>query len=61
MCCKMLYVFILLETVSSMIVCDERSSMSYECVICGQALESSEDQPIGLIILLQPSTGKIQY
>ena len=34
---------------------------SHECVICGQVTESVEDKPIGLIVLLQPSTSKYSW
>ena len=32
---------------------------SYECVICTKKEESTENSPLGLIVLLQPSTGMI--
>ena len=30
----------------------------FDCVICGQASASTEDTPVGLVALLQPSAGK---
>ena len=31
---------------------------NYYCVICGQSSPSTEDRPVGLVVLLQPSAGK---
>ena len=30
---------------------------SFDCVICGQTSTSTERRPVGLVALLQPSTG----
>lgn len=34
------------------------SEPSYDCVICGQSGPSTEDRPIGLVVLLQATSGK---
>lgn len=33
------------------------SEVFYDCVICGQSGPSTEDRPIGLVVLLQASSG----
>lgn len=33
------------------------SEVLYECVICGQSGPSTDDRPIGLVVLLQASSG----
>lgn len=33
------------------------SEVLYDCVICGQSGPSTEDQPTGLVVLLQASSG----
>lgn len=33
------------------------SEVLYDCVICGQSGPSTEDRPIGLVVLLQASSG----
>lgn len=35
----------------------EKAEDFLDCVICGQASTSTEDRPIGLVTLLQPSAG----
>jgi len=30
----------------------------YDCVICNQTTSSNEDRPVGLVTLLQPTSGK---
>ena len=30
----------------------------FDCVICGQSSTSTEDRPVGLVVLLQPSSGE---
>ena len=32
---------------------------AYECVICAQTCKSTEDRPIGLVVLMVPSTGNL--
>ena len=32
---------------------------TYECVICTQTCKSTEDRPIGLVVLMVPSTGNL--
>ena len=36
----------------------ETTEELFDCVICGQTSTSTEDRPIGLVALLQPSAGK---
>ena len=36
----------------------ETTEELFDCVICGQASTSTEDRPIGLVTLLQPSAGE---
>ena len=36
---------------------DHAQHHTYECVICGQISQSSEERPVGLIVLMLPSTG----
>ena len=31
---------------------------TFDCVICGQSSASTEEAPVGLVVLLQPSAGK---
>lgn len=33
----------------------------FDCVICGQTSASTEERPIGLVALLQPTAGKATY
>ena len=40
---------------------EEQSIMEeqvYDCVICNQTTPSTEDHPVGLVTLLQPTSGK---
>lgn len=38
--------------------CSETTEELFDCVICGQASTSTEERPIGLVALLQPTAGK---
>lgn len=60
--------FLLLEKTSFMEVCQEDARdnskqkgilNAYECVICAQTCKSTEDRPIGLVVLMVPSTGNL--
>lgn len=33
----------------------------YECVICGHSSPSTEDKTIGLVVLMQATSGVLQY
>lgn len=37
------------------------SEVFYDCVICGQSGPSTEDRPIGLVVLLQASSGNLLH
>ena len=36
----------------------ESSQEIFDCVICGQSSASTEGRPVGLVVLLQPSSGE---
>jgi len=33
----------------------------YDCVICNQATPSTDDRPLGLVALLQPTSGQYSH
>ena len=34
---------------------------TYDCVICNQSTASTDDRPLGLVALLQPTSGQSRY
>ena len=36
----------------------ESTEQAFDCVICGQTSTSTENRPVGLVALLQPSAGQ---